>query len=36
LQLLEVGRTLEATNTYTLLRRSEAAPEGDARRVLNR
>jgi hypothetical protein len=36
LQLLEVGRALEATNTYTLLRRSEAAPEGDARRVLNR
>ena len=36
LQLLEVGQKMEATSTYTLLRRELADPEKDARRVLKR
>lgn len=36
LQLLAVGQKMEASNTYTLLRRQLADPEKDARRVLSR
>ncbi len=36
LQLLEIGRRMEATSTYTLLPRTLSDPEKDARRVLNR
>ncbi len=36
LQLLEVGQKMEAANVYTLIPRSLADPEQDARRVLQR
>lgn len=36
LQLLEVGKRMDASSTYTLLRREKSDPEADARRVLNR
>jgi hypothetical protein len=34
--LLENGKKMEATSTYTLMRRMTADPEKDARKVLKR